>query len=377
MARLTYQPVGAQEIVRVEGTDYEQGMQLGRATAGLIRENVTRKKELLDALDDKGRAEFWRLARQNEAFLRQAEPDLFDELAGIAEGSGVDPDDLFLMNFHWFIRARNIAMECSCFFARAGATGDGKTYLAKTRDQQQPETHVVVERHYPSGQTVLEVMATGAPAFPPAGLNSSGLALASSGVWSKHAPADLSTAGSSYVMANIRLLLRRAKSIREAVDLINQSQYVAGINLTAVDAHEGATIEVTRDRAHTVFPGDTGVLTNHYVSEELRHMAVPREEYPSTYSRYERLQTLLTDNHGRIGFKELLSFLQDHEGGPQNAVCRHAVGPEDEDRYDPAFGFVKTSQSISQVALIIVVEDGELWATLVNPCEAVKRVQLD
>jgi len=377
MARLTYQPLGAQEIVRVEGTDYGQGLALGRATADLIHENVARKKKLLDDLGEEDTAEFWRLVNENEAFMRETEPDLFEELAGMAEGSGVPINDLYMLNLYWFIPARNIAMECSCFYARGSATVDGKTYLAKTRDMP-PEAHVVVDRRYPSGLQVLEVMAAGTPAFPPAGLNSSGFAVVSSGVWSEYSGADLSRGTSAFVMVDLRYLLRRAHSVDQAADLIRQSQYVAGINLTAVDRQRGATIEVTRDSVYVTNPGDTGVLTNHYVTESLRPLSLPRSESKSTYARYDRLQELLARHRGELSFKEMLSFLQDHQDGPQSSVCRHAV-PADRDggRHDLAFGHAKPSELKSQVGLVIVVEDGELWATLVNPCEAIKRVTLE
>jgi hypothetical protein len=381
MTKLSYQSPGTQELVRVQGTHYEQGLALGQATSALIHENIHRKRELLETLNDSEATAFWNLVKQNEAFMQGSEPGLFEELTGMAKGAGVHQDDLLLMNFHWFIRAREIANECSCFFARSGATDTGKTYLGKTRDQQNPETHVVVERRYPSGLTVLEVMAAGAPAFPPAGINSHGLAIVSSGVWSDYAAAELGRTADSYVMANLRLLLRNAQSVSEAVEVLRQFRYVAGINLTAVDANQGALIEIDLDMVQVTHPGDVGILTNHYVSEGLRSKSMPRDQYPSTYLRYERLQQLMHENHGDISFRHMLAFLQDHERGPQNSICRHATGVNDQDqsqdkRREQARK-PETGQSISQVGLIMIVEEGELWATLVNPCEAIKRVAIN
>ena len=106
----------------------------------------------------------------------------------------------------------------------------------------------------------------------------------------------------------------------------------------------------------------SGILfrTNHFRSERLSHLNPEETEYPSTYFRYRRMEEMLGKQYGRIRFQDLFRIMSDHENGV-NAICRH-----------PQEGAPSRTISTS----LFVLEDGEAWTTLGNPCDSLKYALL-
>ncbi len=248
------------------------------------------------------------LAAQHEATARLA-PEALEEIAGIAEGFGLDPAEVF--DFLHIGCLNDIAAApgdtdgCSAF-ARDGI-------VAKNRDFR-PE-HVALQRIFLhedpgwGGRRILCIGSLGAPGAWSSGMNSDGFALADTQI----ATADHGPGLLRYFLMN-RLLATCAR-VDDALGAIRALPHAGGGSLVMVDAGgAGAAVEL-RHRRVDIEEGGTVVHTNHY-------LAAPDPLAPVAHSigRLETLRAALAADPARDP-RELLAL------HAPTAVCRHAPDP--------------------------------------------------
>lgn len=347
--------------LRLRGTAYQQGLQLGRAAAELIARNIHDHQAARDArgLDP---VEYAARTRANERWVASAFPELLDELEGIADSTGLDYPDLVDLNVNTDIAyarasatALAPALDCTQVLASGTATADGKTYLGKTRDLSRgPSRHVVVRREYDDGARRLELQIAGLVTLP-IGLNHHGVALTTSGQWSPRVAPDPERGETAWHILNLQPLLRHATSVDDVIEQVREQPRLVGLNLMAADRHRAAALEVT-DRAVHVHEARDGLLvrTNHYLSPDLAHLAPTRAENPGTFERFERATALARSRRGRLGREDVWLILRDHATPPAESICRHATPSNS----------VRTCS-----ATVICPQDGSLSATLGAPCQ--------
>lgn len=344
----------------VQGSPYEQGEQQGRMGRNLIVQNISSMRTVLERHRSR-ESRYQELLHQNEAFLKQTEPTILEEMEGISTGSGLALQDIVMINLPFHFLLDRIPDECSMFYVGRERTWDGNSYLLKTRDMSVPTEHIILTREYPDGRKIVELNGAGIITYPGSGLNDRGLAMATTGMWSDYVQIDMADAGRAHIFMNSHLILEHCSTVKEAIGYIESSPRMNGLNLILVDSVEAAAVETTRDRV-VVCPYDPkeGFLarTNHYVSEELKHLSPRPEEYPSTWCRWKRMKEFGTKQ--RLGFQDLLALASDHVNGPENCICRHGFGTPSKTVY----------------ASTIIPETRQVWTTLTNPCEGVGVVTL-
>jgi len=353
-----FSKVGRGMVLHVSGTEYEQGKQQGEKAADLIAKNVARFKNAIRQYDHLN-LDYGGLIRRNTAFLEKREPGVAAEIQGIADGSGIPYEDILLINIPLYFILKWLPQECSQFLAWRSATLDGKTYLVKTRDMGgEWVEHVILRRAYADGKVSVEVNGAGIVTYPGSGMNRHGLAVSTSGVWSHRMTFDLDAVDRAHALLNSRHILEKCRTVEDAVDYLNNEPRMSGMNFVVADKHRAAALEVTRDRV-IVSGNDDGIIvrTNHYVAPELRHLNPDAESYPSTYKRYERAVSFLRSRAGAIRFQDMLEIATDHENGPVNTICRHAAEP---------------GGAVTIYCSIMIPEDGQVWTSLINPCEALR-----
>jgi isopenicillin-N N-acyltransferase-like protein len=345
--------------LRLRGTAYQHGLQLGRAAAELIARNIRDHQAARDArpLDP---AEYALRTRANEAWVASVYPELLDELEGIADSTGLDYLDLLDLNVNTdvaYARASAAglvpALDCTQVLASGAATADGKTYLGKTRDLSRgPSRHVLLRREYDDGASRVELQIAGLLTLP-IGLNQHGLALTTSGQWSRVAP-DPGRGETAWHILNLQPLLRHASSVDEVIEQVREQPRLVGLNLMAADRRRAVALEMS-DRAVHVHEPEGGLLvrTNHYLSPELAHLAPTRAENPGTFERFERETALARARRGRLGRKDVWRILRDHATPPTESICRHT---------SPG----NSARTCS--ATVMCPQDGSLSATLGAPC---------
>lgn len=348
-------------MVKVKGTPYEQGVMQGTELREVILHNIREvgKKMASDHVDMVRYEEF---VKKNAAFLKQAHSDIFEEMKGISDGAEIPFDDILMLNIPAYFMTGYFNQECSMIMARGKATADGCTYVIKNRDMSTYIEQAVIEREYPDGLKIVEINGAGTVTYPASGMNSYGVGVTTTGFWSAKAPSDLEAAEYSHIFLNVHLLLAKCRTAREALEYVKNSPRMNGLNIIIVDREDAWLAEMTRDEVSIEKDNGSGILfrTNHYRSERLSHLNPEETEYPSTYFRYRRMEEMLGKQYGRIRFQDLFRIMSDHENGV-NAICRH-----------PQEGAPSRTISTS----LFVLEDGEAWTTLGNPCDSLKYALL-
>jgi isopenicillin-N N-acyltransferase-like protein len=353
--------LGDGKVLYLSGSPYEQGKQLGQGAADLIRENVRQaallRTRVADGVD---MASYDALTRRNEAWVAREFPELLDELHGVAESSGVDYLDLLHLNVNTdvaYAKAYALVFDCTQVLATGAATVDGKTYIGKTRDLSAgPHGHVLLHREYDDGTFRNEFQVAGQMTLP-VGINSHGVAVTTSGQWSERVVVDFSRADRAWHILNWQPVLRHARSVDEALDMIRAQPRVAGMNAMLADAHKAVALEVTDTEVH-VFEPEDGILvrTNHFLSPELQHLAPTVEENRGTFDRYQRAHEMATQRRGSINQMDLVRILSDHSDAPIESICRHD-GP-----------------GRTYAATVVCTQDRTMWTAFGNPCEGMQAV---
>jgi isopenicillin-N N-acyltransferase like protein len=345
----------------VSGTPYEQGHQQGTAARAEIEENLVLVEQVKSALGLRGTlAEYPRLVAANERFIRRESPETLEEVAGIADGAGLPYTALVELNLPVYQVRQFMHVECTQLLLHGG-TPDRSTYLVKSRDTSSGRFHqILLRRGLPDGGWSIEANVAGCVTWPGIAMNSHGLAVATSGAWSRRTSVDWSLAGERWLMLNIGVLLRTCTSVAEFEHGIARQPMLTPVICTAVDPRTARVLEVTPDRVHVTTPhGGRAVRTNHNRAVELRSAAPTPDEYPSTYHRYERASRALAARE-EWTFEDLAALVADHDGYPQSSICRHAESDGD----------TRTLYSVA-----VRVNDGAALCLLGNPCESLETLR--
>lgn len=353
-----------EEIRKVvaQGTPYQQGVAQGKAFGALIQHNIQTVKEDLE--HSHLNLELYRqLTERNAAFLAKDQPQQWEEMQGIAEGAGVPFDDILLINVPTYFLKAACGQECSMLLVRGEATADGLTYLAKNRDMGMQMEQVTVEYRYPDGTAICEVGGAGVVTYPALGVNSDGLTVTSTGFWSPKVEMHVDDVDDRHIFVNLHHVLQSCKTTEDVLKFLDQYPRMNGLNLIAADESSAVLVETTRDEYLVQWADESGILyrTNHYMLGDHQKLNKEFEEYPSTFLRYERIGTMLSQAKRKFRFQDILRILSDHENSPVNGICRHASE-------------LAPARTVS--CSICCLEDRELFNTPGNPCEHMVTVSL-
>jgi hypothetical protein len=247
------------------------------------------------------------LAAQRGATTALA-PEAWEECAGIAEGFGLEPAEVFdflhLGCLADLARLRDDPDGCTAF-ARDGV-------VAKNRDFR-PE-HVALQRIFllqdPAwrGRRILCVGSLGAPGAWSSGMNSDGFALADTQI----ATADHGPGMLRYFLMN--RLLATCATVAEAVAAIRATPHAGGGSLVMADASgAGAAVELRHGRVD-IEQAACVSRTNHYTAAPERLAAVAHSA-----GRLETLRAALAEAP-----HDPRAILALHA---PTAICRHAPDP--------------------------------------------------
>lgn len=350
-----------QTVIKVSGTPYEQGAQEGKQLKDIIEKNIALVKEKMvrDHLDNARYREF---VKRNLGFMETSHRDIYEEMRGISNGSGISFEDIVYLNIPAYFMTSYFNQECSMLMVRGKATCDGNTYVIKNRDMSLYIEQAVIRREYPDGLKMVEINGAGTVTYPACGMNSYGLGVTNTGFWSEKAPSDVERVDSAHIFLNAHLLLAECKSAKEALEYVKKSPRMNGLNVIIVDTRDAYCVEMTKNDVYVQEDDGSGVLfrSNHYISDKWKHLNPEITKYPSTFQRYDRINELVKERYGKLRFQDLFRIMSDHEHGV-NSICRH-----------PSEGYPAKTVSTS----MFVLEDGEAWATIGNPCENLRYASL-
>jgi isopenicillin-N N-acyltransferase-like protein len=321
---------GGAPVVHLQGSSYQQGLYHGRAFADIIRLNIDHMHEGVRYLAERGRSyDYQEIARRSYRYALSRRPQMEDELRGIAVGSGVDFDDILMHNFPVFVMGSLLPMECTQVLVPGSLSVDGQTRLAKTRDVKVDRMrNVLLHRELDDGREVIEATLAGSIEMIGSSMNSDGLMLTTSGIWSRRTVIDFDRADSAWLGSTLDPIIQDAHSVDEAERLLRAEPRLTNLNVVASDASgAAAALEITPDEIYRHDSANGVVIrTNHFFTESLRGASPTRDEYESTYHRYDTAVEAFSVNGSEWSDEALWSLLSSHDGYPADSVCRHRQG---------------------------------------------------
>ncbi len=317
------------KVREIGGSPFEIGVRYGELIKTGFSRIVARYAEIYLKKHDPARVED--IKEGMEGYLRDHAPTLIEEMAGIAQGSGVPFDDVFKHNLCSCIgttlSAEASVREATHCTSIGFPNSDRGPLLGKNTDCGDPETSLI--RFVPmlcwrpsTGLASLGLTHMGT-VWRHVGVNEKGLALGGSSVSGK--VVDFEPGLTDGFLG--RLLLERCATVVEAVNLVEAHPFVgAGVNLIVVDeAGDAAVFELSAEgKAVERLNGHSHLFTtNFYASGKLRHGSDSQEwVLDNSRARQGFLTGIEPDGNGRLRFEQMEEVLRHR--ARQGAICQYS-----------------------------------------------------
>ena len=319
---------GYHKAREIAGSPFEIGVRYGESIKTEFSRIVAQYAEIYLKKHDPARVEVIREGM--EGYLRDHAPTLIEEMAGIAEGSGVPFDDVFKHNLCSCIGTTLVAEASVRDTEHCTSIGFPNSnrgpLLGKNTDCGDPESSLI--RFMPmllwrpsNGLASLGLTHMGT-VWRHVGVNEMGLALGGSSV--NGTVLDFKPGLTDGFLG--RLILDRCATVEEAVNLVEAHPFVgAGVNFIVVDdADDAAVIELsTEGRVTERLNGHSHMYTtNFYASGKLRHGSDSQEwVLDNSRARHAFLTGIEPDRDGRLRFEQMEKVLR-HQAR-QGAICQY------------------------------------------------------
>jgi isopenicillin-N N-acyltransferase-like protein len=314
-------------LIHVSGGPYERGHQYGTQA----RERVHRSIEgYADVYQHYAGWDWERSTAQAHRFLapiREFAPAYVDELTGVADGAGVELDDILAINVRtevmYSARVRNALApappaECSAF---ASVSPDGHVVAGQNWDWLPfaADTVVVLQTHRDDGPSFVTVVEAGLLAK--FGVNSEGLAVMTNAIACTE---DRGDAGVPY-----HVLLRAlfdCPTTADAVACVERADRASSANYLLTD-RSGVAVDVEArpgSTMHRLMGDDRGVIlhTNHFASSDFDVTDYADLVETTTRTRLKQITELVASAADPYDLRMYAAALADHANAP-DSICRH------------------------------------------------------
>lgn len=329
----------------VRGTPQEMGQQYGAHFRDLIHpffaNRVSAVETYLRDTGHEGTDRLFEAGAQCLDLLRSFDPNGYAEHLGIAEGAGIDPVRLFTTANMTDVRdiiaypEDPVVVEdegCTVGLLPPSASANGHAIQGQTWDLNGPDVEYVIALHRlpDDGPETWTVTCAGCQTLM--GMNQHGLTVGTT---------NLKTYGARVGIPYLSLLhLALQQETRSAASAIIEQTPVAGAHSYWVGDKDGAIEWEKTPQSANSRSTDDGPLarSNHCLFEA--NIARETDLSPSTFNRFDRMQTLLaeTDQHSVQTMQTLFTnredgrlsinrFAEDNSGATTNAVV--AFNPAD------------------------------------------------
>jgi isopenicillin-N N-acyltransferase-like protein len=332
-------------LIETGGSWDEIGHDIGKAARDQIQQAASSARAEL------GGVELAEVVQNIGPYLRVTEevaPDIVAELRGMAQGSGVPFETLFVLNAAAELTQSLGRMQCSVVAVAGAGTADGHVLLAHNEDATAGWGDLAY---------VVKVTPDDAPgyvAFTYAGLllhqgfNSAGLGSVGNALYARDARPGVPK------LLHYRRAIVQA-TIEGAIRAVTDRRRAFGNNhLFATRDGDIYDVEVSGSR-WAMMPGRNGFLAhaNHFTLPEMAGLD-SQDDLLNSRLRQTRLETRLERAWGEITPSCLCEIMSDHANYPRS-VCKHHAPESDLD-----YGTIGS--------VVIDVTARTLWACSGNPC---------
>jgi len=315
-------------IVEISGTPFDRGKEYGSK----LKERVGKFVEYLVKEFQETEGSDQDLLAHSEKylpFIKDYSKEIYQEMKGIAEGSGRSIEEVAMVSLHEERRSfSKLAKNCTTFAITGEGTKDESNLMGQTWDI----TPGLCENADPF---LLRVSRENGPDFlsytypgmmAGAGLNTEGIGIS----WNSVPRLGFDYGVPTYII--IENVLRQEK-IGDALSAVLQAKRAGCFNFVIGGEEEIYSIEATPEASEVIYSSKFLGHANHYVTESFRNEQDIDEacgrSSASSLVRHNRINRLLEENFGEIDLDLLGKFTRDHVNFPQS-ICRHPE-PLDED----------------------------------------------
>jgi isopenicillin-N N-acyltransferase-like protein len=322
-------------VIELQGTPRQLGEQLGEATRSQTRELFERRlaAAIRSTCEYSGRVvgaeQVLDVARSGLPISESYDPIGYEEFLGIARGSGISPEELYVTQGLTDLRDvlalsdSTDAEGCSSFIIGGSRSAGGNLLIGQSWDllfDNLPYVRLVHRIPSDGSPSTWSLTLTGCLTL--IGLNSEGIAVGNTNLRT----GDVRP-GVQYLSVLHRAI--RSHTFEEAVCAVRNAPRSAAHYYYVADANgQSVGLECSATRCESLYTqNDLLVHCNHALTAPIAELEVTASE-SSTCCRQQRLSFLLESHKGGIGVQDIKAMLSDHAGG-ENALCRHGENASD------------------------------------------------
>lgn len=300
--------------VTLSGSAWEIGLAHGSQIPNRIRTCIANYERLFLETAEADWAESVVRAKQYLPALEQNEPDMVEEMKGIAAGAGVDFGDILALNLRSEISLTNYSDGCTSIVTKNSSSGD--TFVAQNWDWvgEAGLSTAFFDIRKPGVPRIRMLGEAGIVAK--FGFNDAGVGVCMNAI----------RCGTVNLKAlPVHLAMRRVlecKSFDEAYAMLSQKGIASCVNLAIADRDgKFATIECTPKGLAPIYPEPATSVTFH--TNHIWSPNVPEgiRDHPSknSFTRLDRIRELSTGQEPSVA--KIREWLSDEQGTPVS-ICR-------------------------------------------------------
>jgi isopenicillin-N N-acyltransferase-like protein len=348
--------------VRVEGDARDRGRSYGEQARERVQRSVDAYREVFAAYAGWNWQTVTDHAGAYEGPIERFEPAYLEEIRGIAEGAGLQTEDVLAINVRTEVmfaaKARDASRgigECSAFAVTPARSVNGHTLIGQNWDwlPHSAETVVVLEVQQEARPDFVTVVEAGLLAKT--GMNANGIGLTTNALVSD---SDLGAPGVPYHVA-LRGILD-AGTISDAFAVLQRGARSSSANYLIAHS-DGLAVDIEAapgdlGQLFLTFPGDGLLLhTNHFTSPRLTGTDVGLWVMPDSPFRLQRLVEQI-EPRGRLSLDDFRRALADHANHP-SGICCHP-----DPRWDPL------EQGETVASVLMDLDARRMWIADGHPC---------
>ncbi|MGO2133282.1 MAG: C45 family autoproteolytic acyltransferase/hydrolase [Halomonas sp.] len=345
------------QLTELKGDRTRIGIEHGTAHADKIQHSIVVYDQLFQDFIGIGWAEARREAERFVAMIERGFPEILEEMAGIAQGAGVEPADILTLNCRSEISLTRASGGCSAFALQRAGT----QWLAQNWDWRSDQLHNVVALHI-QGDDVAPLISIGeAGMVAKIGMNAAGIGVCLNAIRSQ-------TCGEGLPIHIALRKILESPDMASALNVTHEDRVCSSAHfLIASGDGQAAGMEVHPGKPGHLEPLEGIVTHTNHLYAQTATCQIDDFPRPDSQPRLQRLNQLLSEElstQNGASEAQLFEILSDHDGEPMS-LCRH-FNP-----YQPAEERMETL-----FAVVMNLTERRLTLHHGKPCEPQERLTI-
>jgi isopenicillin-N N-acyltransferase like protein len=347
-------------VISISGSPYNLGFQHGKKAKEAIKKNVIFYLDHWKYFAGVSKEQIFQDAKKYIPYIQMFDPELIEELKGLADGAGRQFEEILALNSRWELNyaynkwanpKASVPAECTAFALTPGATTNKHTLIGQNWDYNPYDSLLIVRVKQEQKPNI--IMSIEAGTIGQKGFNSAGIGIVQNYL---QCETDSFQLGLPILIKERGIL--NSNSLPECLKILTDFEGPNSGNL--VIAHrdgEAINVECAPSDEFFLYPENNVLVhTNHFLSPNLKVKDTGKNRVPDSILRNFRASRILRGKSGAIEVDTLKGVLSDHFGYP-HSICRHRI-----ESLNP------NEQSETNTSIIIDLTAGEMLYTEGPPC---------